>query len=161
MKRLQRYKDAYFSITYSIITLFFNINHLVNLTSRTIKITLRTMETQNKKKTKTEKRWTGTTLKRNLMALTNNLRQLARFIRISFYGLISYQLIILMKLCKIRYLNLDKALLFPKNQVICLKNWKLRRAPTTKKVFWIFFILIRSWIINKSVKNEFIETRSF
>ena len=38
-------------------------------------------------------------------------------------------LVLLIKLCKIRYLNLDK--LFPRNQVICLKNWK--RAPTTIK----------------------------
>ena len=27
--------------------------------------------------------------------------------------------------------NLDKALLFSRNQVFCLKNWKLWRAPTT------------------------------
>ena len=84
-------------------------------------------------------------------------------------------------LCKIQYLNLDKAPLFPRNQVICLKNWKLWRAPTTIKfnIFWwnfahvsyltmstkgcseYFFILFRSWIINKNVKNECVETRSF
>ena len=29
------------------------------------------------------------------------------------------------------YLNLDKALLFPGNQVICLKNWKFEGALTT------------------------------
>ena len=27
--------------------------------------------------------------------------------------------------------NLDKALLFPRNEVFCLKNWKPWRAPTT------------------------------
>ena len=35
-----------------------------------------------------------------------------------------------MKYCKIHHLNLEKALLFPENQVICLKNWKLWRAQT-------------------------------
>ena len=34
------------------------------------------------------------------------------------------------------YLNSDKAVLFPRNQVICLKNWKLWRAPTTKLIFF-------------------------
>ena len=42
-----------------------------------------------------------------------------------------YNLIILIKYCKIPYKNLDKALLFSKNQVFCLKIWKIRRAPTT------------------------------
>ena len=42
-------------------------------------------------------------------------------------------LVILMKLYKIRYLNLDKPLLFPRKQAICLKNWKLWRAPTATK----------------------------
>ena len=44
-----------------------------------------------------------------------------------------YNLVILIKLYKIRYQNLDKALLFPRNQVICLKNRKLWGAPTTIK----------------------------
>ena len=63
----------------------------------------------------------------------------------------------------------------------CLKNWKLWRTPTTiefnifllefctrfllsnicKRVCAIFFIFFRSWVINKSVKNKFVETRSF
>ena len=42
-------------------------------------------------------------------------------------------LVAIIKLYKIRYLNLDKALLFPRNQAICLKNWKLWRAPTATK----------------------------
>ena len=37
----------------------------------------------------------------------------------------------LIKWCKIQYLNLGKALLFARNQVIYLKNWKLWQAPTT------------------------------
>ena len=46
-----------------------------------------------------------------------------------------------MKLWKIRHLHLDKALLFPRNQAIYLKNWKLWRAPTTIEFnifYWIF-----------------------
>ena len=42
--------------------------------------------------------------------------------KIRFYGVIFHNLVILIKLYKIRYLNLDKALLFPRNQAICLKN---------------------------------------
>ena len=89
-----------------------------------------------------------------------------------------YNLLILIKLYKIRYLNLDRALLFPRNQAISLKNWKLWRASTTtkfnifcwkfahvscltmsiKSVWDFFFILFRSWVINKNVKNECVET---
>ena len=42
-----------------------------------------------------------------------------------------YDLIILIKQYKIPYKNLGEALLFSKNQVFCLKNWKLWRALTT------------------------------
>ena len=31
----------------------------------------------------------------------------------------------------LQFKNLDKTILFSKNQVFCLKNWKLWRAPTT------------------------------
>ena len=91
-----------------------------------------------------------------------------------------YNSLILIKLHKIRYLNLDKALLFPRDQAIWLKNGKLWRASTTTKfnifswnfaqVFYlqglqkgvrVFLILFRSWVINKNVKNECAETRSF
>ena len=47
----------------------------------------------------------------------------------------------LIKWRKIQYLNLNKALLFLRNQVICLKNWKLWRVPTTIEfniVCWSF-----------------------
>ena len=57
-----------------------------------------------------------------------------------------------------------------KKQVICLKNWKLWQAPTTiefnifcwnfaqtsyltRSTKGSFFILFRSWFINKNVKN--------
>ena len=84
-------------------------------------------------------------------------------------------------LYKICYVSLDKALLFPKNQAMCLKNWKLWRAPTTTEFYifyWnfahvsyltvstnacsgFFFILFRSWVVNKNVKDECVETKPF
>ena len=83
-----------------------------------------------------------------------------------------YNLIILIKLFKIRYLNLDKTLLFPRKQAICLKNLKLCRAPTATKInifllrFCTRFLLNNvfkrvSLFINKNIKNECLETRSF
>ena len=88
--------------------------------------------------------------------------------------------VIQIKLCKIRYLNLEKPLLFPRKQVICLKNLKLWQAPTT--VEFIFFswdfthasyltmstkgcfgylkILFGSCVINENAKNECVETKS-
>ena len=102
-------------------------------------------------------------------------------LKLAFMKLFFINLVILMKLYKIRYPNLDKPLLFPRKQAICLKNWKLWRAPTTlefnifcwnfarvsyltmstKGCSGFFFILFRSWVINKNVKNEFVETRTF
>ena len=87
-----------------------------------------------------------------------------------------YNLVILIKLCKISYKNLDKALLFSRNHVFCLKIWKFWRAPTTlqffttqyfllkldthflltnvyKRMRWIFFISFRSWVICKNLKR--------
>ena len=63
--------------------------------------------------------------------------------------------------------NLDRALLFLRNQVFCLKNWKLSQAPTTrdfnifcwnfahipylpmstKESVGFFLILFRTWVI--------------
>ena len=54
-------------------------------------------------------------------------------LKLAFTEWFFYNLVILMKLCKIWYLNLDKALLFLRNQVICQKKWKLWQAPTTTK----------------------------
>ena len=69
------------------------------------------------------------------------------------------------------YKNLDKALLFLRNEVFCLKIWKLWWAPATLRfiifcwnfahVFYlpmssvggIFFILFRSWVICKKLKT--------
>ena len=54
-------------------------------------------------------------------------------LKLAFMEWFFYNLVIVIKLCKIQYLNLDKALLFLRNQAICLKNWKLWWAPTTTK----------------------------
>ena len=75
-------------------------------------------------------------------------------------------------------LNLDKALLLPRNQTICLKNWNFWRASTATKfsIFcWNFarvsyltmstkgcsgfFCFVNKF--NKNLKNECVETRSF
>ena len=102
-------------------------------------------------------------------------------LKLAFTGWFFYDSLILIKLCKMQYLNLDKTLLFLRNQVICLKNWNLWRATTTIKFIifcWNFahvpyltmstkgcsgliLILFRSWVISKNIKNEFVETRCF
>ena len=56
-------------------------------------------------------------------------------IKLFFYELVLNNVIILIKYCKMPYKNLDKALLFSKNQVFCLKIWQ---APTTLQ-FNIFY----------------------
>ena len=81
-----------------------------------------------------------------------------------------YNLVMLIKWCKIPYKNLGKVLSFSRNQVFCLKIWKLWRAPTTIqfKIFFAetsqtfpiyqclqkcvrdFLILFRSWVICKN-----------
>ena len=83
-----------------------------------------------------------------------------------------YDLILLIKSWETLYKNLDKALLLSRNQVFCMKNWKLWQAPKTIEfsIFcWNFahisyllmstyhcvrdfFISFRSWIICKSKK---------
>ena len=60
-------------------------------------------------------------------------------LKLAFMEWFFYNLVILNKLNKIGYLNLDKALLFPRNQVICLKIWKLWWAATKFNIFcWNF-----------------------
>ena len=75
--------------------------------------------------------------------------------------------------------------MFPRNQILCLKIWKLWRAPTTLQLnifcwhfahifylpistkwcvglFRIFFILFRSWLVCKKIKKTwFLHTRFF
>ena len=110
--------------------------------------------------------------------------KMARVVRLTlaFMEWFFYNLIIRIKLYKIRYLtNLaDKALLFPRNQAICLKIENFNELQLSqslifllqfctrfllnnvyKRMFEIFLILFRSWVINKNIKSEFIETRSF
>ena len=101
-------------------------------------------------------------------------------LKLAFMEWFFYNLVILIKLYKIRHLNLNKALLFPRSQATCRKNCKLWRAPTTtkfnifaeiftrfllnnvyKRLFRIIFILFRPWGINTNVKNQCVETRSF
>ena len=43
-------------------------------------------------------------------------------LKLAFMEWFFYNLVVLIKLYKIRYLNLDKALLLPRNQAICLKS---------------------------------------
>ena len=83
--------------------------------------------------------WRGTIIRDSRVGTGSCKFKVARVVKkIGFYGVIFQNLLILIKLYKIRHLNLDRALLFPKIQTICLKNWKLWRAPTTTKfnTFW-------------------------
>ena len=77
-----------------------------------------------------------------------------------------------MKKCKIHYLNLDNPLLFPRNQAICLKNWKLWQSQTTMKlnIFYWNFAHVSYWrrstkacsgVIDRPVFCECVETKSF
>ena len=54
-------------------------------------------------------------------------------IKLGFMDWFLYYFIILIKECKIPYKTLDNALLFSRNEVLCLKNWKLWQAPTTQE----------------------------
>ena len=51
--------------------------------------------------------------------------------KLTFTDKFFYSLIILTELCKIRYRNWNKPLLFQSNHVICLKKWELWPAATT------------------------------
>ena len=74
-------------------------------------------------------------------------------------------------------LHLDKALLFPRNQVICLRLVNFDELPLQyfllklctrfdlanvyKKLFRNSLTLFRSWVIDKPGFGECVETRSF
>ena len=58
-------------------------------------------------------------------------------LKLAFMEWFFYNVVILIKLYKIQYLNLHKALFYPRNQAICLKNWKLWGAPTTTNVSYL------------------------
>ena len=76
-------------------------------------------------------------------------------LKLAFTDWFFYNLIILIKPYKIRYRNLDKALLFPRYQIICVKHWKIWRAPTNIK-FNIFLLkFCTSFLLNNVYKREF------
>ena len=61
-----------------------------------------------------------------LFFILTELKWLACLIKNCFFmDWFCYDLIILIKYCKIPYKNLNKTLLFSRNQVFCLKIWKL------------------------------------
>ena len=70
--------------------------------------------------------------------------KVVRVVKFTFMEWFFYNFVILIKLYKIWYLNLGKALLFPRNKTICLKNWKLWRAPTAIK-FNIFAEIVHKF----------------
>ena len=91
-------------------------------------------------------------------------------LKLAFTDWFFYNLIILTKLCKIQHLNLDKALLFPRNRLFV---WKTLTSSNYHKVYYfllkfctrflfinvyktefgIFYILFKSWVINKNVNK--------
>ena len=113
------------------------------------------------------------------MNVSAEIVKVARVVNLKLAFTEWFFLVILIKLYKIRYLNLDKALLFPINHL----SEKLKTLTSSnyhkvqyfmlrfytrfllKNVYkWmlcIFFILFRSWVINNNVKKECVETRSF
>ena len=104
-------------------------------------------------------------------------------IKLFFYGLILLWFDNTNKVMRRPYKNVDKALLFSRKlfEVFCVKNWKVWRAPTTvelniillklrtrflltnvcNRVFRIFFILFRSWVICKNQKRPVFYTLVF
>ena len=100
---------------------------------------------------------------------------MARVVRLKlvFMKWFFYNLVMVIKLYKIRYLSLDKAYFFWETMLFVWKVEKLQWAPTaTKLIFFAeimqtfptqqclqkgvrnFFILFRSWVINKNVKTR-------
>ena len=65
-------------------------------------------------------------------------------IKLAFMDWFFCNLIILIKQRKMPYTNLDKVLLFSRNQVVFLKNWELRPTPTTAELI-IFSPEISHW----------------
>ena len=94
-----------------------------------------------------------------LMHAKLNYIKVARVVKLklAFMESFFYNLVMLIKLYKIRYLDLDKALLFPRNQAICLKNWKLWQAPTTTKfnIFCWNFAQVSYLTMSTNVVQDF------
>ena len=74
-------------------------------------------------------------------------------LKLAFTDWFFCNLIILIRLCKIRYLNLDKALLFPGNQVIFLKKWQLWRDPTTIKFKYFFTEILHTFLTQQRLQK--------
>ena len=62
-------------------------------------------------------------------------------LKFAFMELLFYNLVILIKLYKSQYLNLNKVLLFPRNQAICLKNWKFDELQLPQSLIFFAEIL--------------------
>ena len=69
-----------------------------------------------------------------------------------FWAYFLYNLVIVIEQCKIQYKSLGNALLFSRNQVFSLKNWKVWRAPTTRDLnnFWWNFSHVPYFPISKN-----------
>ena len=63
-----------------------------------------------------------------------------------------YNLIVLIKQFKTPYNNLDKALLFSRKQVFCLKIWKIWPAPTTLQFYIFCWNFVRVSLLPMSTK---------
>ena len=77
-------------------------------------------------------------------------------LKLAFIGVIFYSLIILIKLYKIRYLtNLaDKALLFPRNQAICLKIENFNELQLSQSLIFLLQFCTR-FLLNNVYKRMF------
>ena len=65
-----------------------------------------------------------------------------------------YYLIILFKWCKIPHKTLDKTLLFSRNQLYCLKIWRLWRVSTTLQVEVFCWNLVQVSYLPMSTKRR-------
>ena len=105
-------------------------------------------------------------------------------LKLAFKEWFFYNLVILIKLCKNQYLNLDRALLFQETKLFVWKienfdelqlpqsliffaeilhmfpNWQCLQNGV-RDFFVVVVCLFRFWVINKNVKNESVESRSF
>ena len=69
-------------------------------------------------------------------------------LKLPFKNWFFYNLIILIKLYKIWYLNLDKVLFFQRNQVICLKNWNFDELQLPQSLIFLLKLCTRFLLKN-------------
>ena len=95
--------------------------------------------------------------KNKLLLLINDdlIIRVARLvnIKLSFTDQLFCNLIMLINWCKIQYLNLEKALVLPRSQIICLENWELWRAPTTVEFNIYCWNFVRVSVLRMSTKG--------